>query len=50
MEIAYQDIFKEREEDVIMSGEGIENIVCRNLYKFIFDMPEDDVPNKQIQD
>jgi hypothetical protein len=32
----FQDIHQESEQEMELSGEGIETIVCKNLYEHIF--------------
>jgi hypothetical protein len=44
----FQEIHKENDEDCLQSGEGIESIVCKNLYDHIFNVPLESERNHQI--
>ena len=44
----FQDIHQEREQEMELSGEGIETIVCKNLYEHIFLPHEQEVKLGEI--
>jgi len=49
LESQYQMIHQETEEEAMQSGEGIESIVCKNLYDHIFAVQSEYDRNQKIE-
>lgn len=51
LEIKYQEIYhSDSEEEFLLAGEGLESIVCKNLYQHLFNVPSEEESNRRIQE